>query len=452
MKRMRSLWLGMSAVILILGLGDLALAQMEGRRAPQVPMGPLPPLPSPLQGERQERRNLNQLIDEALKNNPEIVAARRAWEATEARIPQARSLEDPELGFETWGVPLNRPADFGQADSTMVTFRQKLPFPGKLRLKGEIATEEAKMTEARYLAKEREIIARVKNAYAGLFMAFKAIQIQSEHLELVKQILRITEARYAAGRVPQQDVFKAQVSQSEVFDNLIVAGQERQVAEAQLNTLLNRPPTAPFPPPSELSPDMLPDDLRVEDLIQQVLELRPELKEMEAAIRGAEKAFDLAERNRKYPDFMVGYEYWFMPQADFKHNYAAMVSITIPFAPWSRTKYNSQVEEAGLTVAQRTADFQAIKNMAFFEIRDAFAKHKAARQQLHLFRDALIPQTEQSYEAALAAYEVGTVEFISLMEAARAIRDVRLGYYRALADVEQRLADLERAVGRDLIQ
>ena len=90
--------------------------------------------------------------------------------------------------------------------------------------------------------------------------------------------------------------------------------------------------------------------------------------------------------------------------------------------------------------------------MKYLPRERAFAKLEAARQQLDLFRDALIPQTELSYQAALAAYEVGRVEFISLMEAARAIRDVRLGYYRALVDVEQRFADLERAVGRDLIQ
>ena len=90
--------------------------------------------------------------------------------------------------------------------------------------------------------------------------------------------------------------------------------------------------------------------------------------------------------------------------------------------------------------------------MVFFEIRDAFAKREAARQQLRLFRDALIPQTEQSFKAALSAYEVGKIEFIGLMEAARSTRDIKLGYYRALVDYEQRLADLERAVGRDLIR
>jgi len=378
-----------------------------------------PTAPSFAQETVRASMDLKQLMDETLRNNPEIVAARKAWEAAETRIPQATSLDDPEFTYQAWAVPLNDPGNFRKANPNMFGIQQKLPFPGKLRLKGEIASEEAKMAEARYRAKEREIIARLKTAYAGLFMASRAIQIQGEHLELVKQILRIAEIRYAVGRVPQQDVFKAQVAQSEVLNNLIAVGQERQVAEAGLNALLNRPSTAPFPPPPELIPDIPAGEWRVDDLIQQALQLRPELKEMEAAIQDS---------------------------------YGAIVNITIPFSPWTINKHSKEVEEAGLTVAKSLADYQAMKNMVFFEIRDAFAKREAARQQLRLFRDALIPQTEQSFKATLAAYEVGKVEFIGLMEAARTTRDIKLGYYRALVDFEQRLADLERAVGRDLIR
>lgn len=396
--------------------------------------------------------DVKQLISEALKNNPEIVAARKAWEAADTRIPQATSLDDPEFTYQAWSVPFSDPVNFREANPNIFGIQQKLPFPGKLRLKGEIASEGAKMAEARYRAKEREVIARVKNAYAGLFMASKAIRIQSEHLELVKQILKITEIRYTVGRVPQQDVFKAQVAQSEVLNNLIAVEQERQVAEAGLTALLNRPSAVPFPPPSELIPDTPAGEWRVEDLIQQALQLRPELKEMEAAIRGAEKTLDLADRNRKYPDFFLGWQYWYAPTGDVEHSYTVMATVTIPFSPWTINKHSKEVEEAGLTVAKSTAEYQAMKNMVFFEIRDAFAKLSATRQQLQLFRDALIPQTEQSFKAALAAYEVGKVEFIGLMEAARAIRDIRLGYNRALVDFEQRLADLERAVGRDLIR
>ena len=99
--------------------------------------------------------DLKQLLDETLRNNPEIVAARRAWEAAETRIPQARSLDDPEFTYQAWAVPLSDPVNFSKANPNIFGIQQKLPFPGKLRLKGEIASEEAKMAEARYRAKER---------------------------------------------------------------------------------------------------------------------------------------------------------------------------------------------------------------------------------------------------------------------------------------------------------
>ncbi|MGH7405564.1 MAG: TolC family protein, partial [Candidatus Methylomirabilales bacterium] len=52
------------------------------------------------------RGELKQLVAEALRNNPEIVAARRAWEAAETRIAQATSLDDPEFTYQAWAVPL----------------------------------------------------------------------------------------------------------------------------------------------------------------------------------------------------------------------------------------------------------------------------------------------------------------------------------------------------------
>lgn len=103
--------------------------------------------------------NLGELLTEALKSNPEILAARKAVEAAQARIIQARSLDDPEVNVESWMIPLNQPTNLNRANTHMVNFRQRLPFPGKLRLKGEVATQEQAMAAARYRAKEREIIA-----------------------------------------------------------------------------------------------------------------------------------------------------------------------------------------------------------------------------------------------------------------------------------------------------
>jgi cobalt-zinc-cadmium efflux system outer membrane protein len=391
--------------------------------------------------------NLNQLIEEALRSNPEILAARKGVEAAQARIAQASSLDDPELNFESWAIPFSQPTNVNQANTHMVNIRQRVPFPGKLQLKGEIASQEAKMAAAQARAKEREVIALVKKSYYDLFMADRSLQILTDQLEIMKQILRTAEIRYAVGKAPQQDVLKAQVEQSELLNKLIVARQERATAEAKLNMLLNRSIAAAWPSPPDFVPPQR--DFEREMLSQLALQSRAELQEAGAGIAQAEGSRDLAVRNQRTPDFTLGLGYWFVPQGKFEHTYSAMVTLTIPFF-WTKAKHDKEVEEASARIAKQEATYQAIRNMTLFEVKDALAKLEAAQRTVALYSGGLIPQSEQSFKAATAAYETGKIDFLSLLEAQRSLRDTKLGYYRATVNLEQRSAEMERAIGRDL--
>jgi len=393
--------------------------------------------------------NLSDLIKEALKANPEIVAARKAVEAASARIVQARSLDDPELDFESWAIPLNQPTNFNQANTHMVNLRQRFPFPGKLRLRGEVASQEEAMATARYRAKEREVIAAVKKGYYNLFMADRNIQITQEQLDLLQRILKTAEVRYSVGKVTQQDVIKAQVEQSDLINRLIAAEQERQSAEVRLNTFLNRPPDAPIGRTGEREPP--PTAFEQESLFGLTIESSPELQEAVSGVRRAELAHELALRNQKYPDVMLGLGYWYVPQGNFQHTYSGMLTLTIPFF-WTKAKHDKEVEEASAQITRAEASYRAMKNLAFLEVRDNLVKSNAARKSVALYRTGLIPQAELSLKAAETAYQTGRLEFTGLLEAERSLRDVRLGYYRALVALEQSLADLERAVGRDIVE
>ena len=159
---------------------------------------------------------------------------------------------------------------------------------------------------------------------------------------------------------------------------------------------------------------------------------------------------ELAERNRKYPDFMVGLQYWFAPDQSPKHMYAPMVTLTIPFSPWTKGKHDYEIEEALAERQAARANLAAVKNMTLFEVTEISAKVEAAMKSVSIYRDGLLPQAEQSFQAAVSAYQTGGVNFMTLLDAQRTIRDVRMGYYKALVDYEQSRADLERAVGKEL--
>jgi len=127
-----------------------------------------------------------------------------------------------------------------------------------------------------------------------------------------------------------------------------------------------------------------------------------------------------------------------------------MVTLSIPFSPWTKGKHDYEVQEALAERQAAKANLAAMKNMALLELREASARLEAAVRSISIYRDGLLPQTEQSFQAAVAAYQTGGVNFMTLLDAQRTIRDVRMGYYKALVDYEQSRADMERAVGKEL--
>ena len=168
---------------------------------------------------------LQELIQEVLVRNPELAAARKQWEVATNRIAQARSLEDPTLSVQLWNIP--QPFKATQADNTIFGLSQNLPFPGKRSLKGDVASRSAEMTEQAVRAKERELVARLKQAYYDLFLAQKAVQIHHQQVDLLRQFVEIANAKFRAGKGSQADFLKAQVELSLLFQHRPALDQRR---------------------------------------------------------------------------------------------------------------------------------------------------------------------------------------------------------------------------------
>jgi len=392
---------------------------------------------------------LSEALNQALEKNPEIQLLRQRLQVMSARAKQAPYLEDPEIAIQLGGIPFANPTALDRAFTNSIGIRQKLPFFGKLDLKEKIAIQEAKVAAQELRAKEREIFAKVKTVYADLFMAQKSIEILREQAEILRTLSRATEARYQVGRVTQQDVFKALLEQSDLENQLIVAEAERSANEIRVNALMNRSLQIPIVVPPDLTaPDLMLTPSALADL---ALTSRPELKGAQEDIERTERMYELAERNRKFPDFMVGWDYWRMPTDQMaKDRYAGMVNITIPFSPWTIGKHDYEIEETRAENRAAKANRDAIKVMTLRELGESQAKVEGARRSVVLYREGLLSQAELSFRAAMAAYQSGRVEFVSLLEAQRALREARMGYFKTVVSLIQSLADLERSVGVDL--
>ena len=383
---------------------------------------------------------LPELVQEALARNPELAATRKQWEAATNRITQARSLDDPTLSVELFNVP--QTFNVTQTQNSIFGLSQSFPFPGKRALKGEVASRSADMTEQAVRAKERELVARLKQAYYDLFLAQKAVQIHREQVELLRQFVEIANSKFRSGKGSQADVLKAQVELSLLHQQLPVLEQRRKTGEAMLNTLLDRDPASPLGMAQE--PAQLPLEESVDNLHRLALNDRPELKAAELDVQRSEQSRALAQR-QYYPDFNVSFRRFQNFQAN--DGFGAYVAMSIPFAFWTKPKYDAGVQEAAAAVEVARAQQHTLENLTRFQVNDLLAKLRATDQVATLYRTTILPQAEQSLEAARVGYRAGKGGFLDLIDTQRAWRGFQLEYFKALVDRQHRLTELEQVVG-----
>jgi len=396
-------------------------------------------------GAEEGKVTLDEVIREAKEKNPEILEAKEKWLAARSTIWQARTWPDPQFGIMWEDIPRGE-FSLGEASMRMYSISQKIPFPGKLTFKGRVAKRSAEMAYQMYKAKEIEIIAKVKKAYFQLFFVHRSIEINQRNKELLRKFAKIAEIKYAVGKAPQHDVLKAQVELSLLTDELITLKQEKDTAEAKLNTLLNRPAFSPLGKPEEW--EATPLKLKYGELEKLALENRPELKGMDYAVERSKSAFNLA-RTDFLPDFTFTYRWSEMPPGTDWDKWDAMLMMDIPLWFW---KQSYGMSEAKAEKNRAEAGYQAMKNMVLFQVQDALVRVDSSWRRVNLFSTSILPQAEQTMRAAAIAYETEKVDFLTLIRSQKMYQDAELKHYNSLMKYGQNLAELEGIVGIDLVE
>ena len=387
---------------------------------------------------------LEAALDEALAKNATLIALRSQFEVVRQRPAQERFLMAPTFEAQIWQWPL---AAINPADTSMYMFTvgQDVPGRGKRRLRTEVVEKDVEIAQTDIAVRARDVVAQVKRAYAELFVARKDIEIHLESVNLLRQFAEISHARYATGRVSQQDVVKAVVELSTLHDDLVMMDERAQLAEAQLNALLGRAPEAPIGRLGEPRTEVTLSASA--DLQQRAIESQPELKDARLRRERAEAAFTVAKSELK-PDFHIGGGYMLMPRD--RDAWTASVGITWPGAPWTRGRLDARVAEAAAEIDAARAEERVVENAIRLAVQGAYVRVQTASQRALLLRSSIVPQSEQAIEVSRVAYQTDRGDFLALIDNQRSLLNARHGYYLALSNLEQALADLERAVGTGL--
>jgi outer membrane protein TolC len=395
-------------------------------------------------GQESKPLKLEDLIAEALQNNPQLCAARNQTAAARTKVDQVTSWEAPQAGVEFYQTPVRSfPNPLKDQMEVDYYLQQMFPFPGKLSAMGRTAENNANKMEQGYKALERKILRELKSAYYELYLVQRKIQINAENQDLMRTFVEIASKQYEVGMGKQQDILRAQTELSILVNTGINFQNEKQVAESMINTILSRPVNSPL----GYVPDIEQDVPRwtFEQLRPLALEARPELNAMSFNIELSKAEVSLSKREY-YPDLMarVMYKDMAMTKSDF---WSAMVGISIPLAPWSSGKYTSKVQENELNVRKAEEEYASMRNMTLFEVQDALVRVQTSQNLVLLYKNTVIPQAEQTLQATLAAYQTGKTEFLMLIDAYRMVLMSKLDYHMSVMNYMTNQAALEQAVG-----
>lgn len=391
---------------------------------------------------------IDDYIAYAEQNNPAIRAARERWHAALERVRQARSLPDPRLSF----------GEFVESVETRVgpqewnaTLSQTFPWFGTLGLRGDAARSGAAMAAQQVEALRLKIIYQLKHDYYEYYYLARAVGVSEENVQLVADLEEVARTAYAAGRVPQAAVIKAQVELEKLRDRLRTLSEQRIPVAAKINALLGREADAPLP-----WPQVLPDDdeiLPAAELLNQLRTANPELRALAHAANRASRAEALA-RKARYPDLTLGVTYVstgdaVMPNVAGSGKDPVMVMLSVNLPVWGG-RNRAVIREARAQLESAIAERGDRENMLVAELEMALFKYNDAVRKITLYRDTLVPQAKQSLNVTQQAFTAGTVAFLDLIDAQRTLLEIQLMAERALVDRAQQRAALDMLTGRGL--
>ncbi len=392
--------------------------------------------------------SLEGLLKEAQSNNWDIKAARFEWEAAKKRVPQASALPDPSAGYAFMGPMLET---LTGPQKNVYSVEQMIPFPGKLYERRQAAYADVKGSEAKFHAIKKDVDLKVAETYYDLLAVDQSIILVEQILELLKDLERSSEAKYASKNIEQSEVIRIQSESSEALNRLLMLKQQKDTLQAFMRSLLNRdfslePATWPEPP--------LPKDVpSLEQFLSDGESARPELKIAQAGLEKADRMKDLARMDNA-PDIKIGFQYTEIGNGtthdphDGRDAWMIPVTITIPL--W-QNRIGSEIQEARHNYHQAQAKLDQENNESGYVIKSAYYRFSTARQTLALYKNALVPQTEMVFHALQSGYEAGLKPITDLIISERDYLNTKIAYHLANAEALKAFDGLQRAVGRSIL-
>lgn len=388
---------------------------------------------------------LAQLLQEASAENPQILAAEHASKATAQEIAPASTLPDPRVTVQQFSVGSPRPfAGYTNSDFAYlgVGASQELPFPGKLRLRGQAAARQADAAAAQVGVTQANVLDAVKADYIRLAYLQQALAVLEQSKAALQELVQNATLQYEVGHGMQQDVLQAEVERTKLVREIAMQHEQMAQTEAHLKSLLNR---------DQDSADIVAEPLQqttvaldITELLRAVRSRNPELQADAANVRQQDAKLASAKREGK-PDFDLSYMYQ-NTDRKYRDYYMWTVAVRLP----RKKRVNAEIEEARENLARSRNDLDAQLQQQLAEAKQQYVRAMSDREVLTDERDGLIPQTEAANRATMSAYGANREQFVRVVSSFLSLLNLRLEALGTLQDHEAALARLETLTGETL--
>lgn len=379
--------------------------------------------------------------------SPRLEAARQAAAAATARIGPARTLPDPQLQIGLMnrklpGLGLQDPLGMNQ-----IQLMQMIPTAGKLGLAGRVASAQATASGERAEDVRWELRSRAAMAFYDLYQTDHSLQVAGETRRLLRDLAKTAEAMYAVGEGRQPDVLRAQVELARMSEEITRMRTMRVSMAARLNALLGQGPEVNVASP--VLPAFPVDLPPLDSLERLALANRPMIRAGEQELRAAESARRLARREI-WPDLQLGLVYGQRPMdPGTERTMSFMLGFSLPVFAGGRQLAMRRETEAMQRMA--AADLEGMRTDTRGRVVELYAEVIRARNLGTLYRSTVLPQSDATTVSATAAYRVGGVDFMTLLDARMTVNKYRQDLYQLEAEEGKALAELEMLIGQELL-
>lgn len=391
---------------------------------------------------------LADLLAEAERGNPQIQGARLGWQSAQQVPTQVSTLPDPQVVFQHVSVGSPRPfAGYTNSDFAYVGLgiSQDLPYPGKLRLRGEIARKDADVTQQKYESVRKAILAAVKMDYFQLGYLAKRQTILEGDGQLLQQVEQAAEARYRNGMGNQQEVLQAQLERTKLLRETTTNQLELGKVQAEIKQLLNRPQSSPDIETTELFES--PAAYTYDQLLAAANMNNPDITGAQKMVERQGLQVDLAKKDF-YPDFNLQYMWQRTDPTQFRAYYMVTLGVRLPIYRGRRQQPELAQAEADQNRAK--SEHQAQTQQVVFQLRQQFLGAEKSTELLKIYREGLIPQARAALQAGMAAYQSNRQDFQALLASFRDVLKLDEEYWQTLSEHETALAQIEAITGLSL--